>query len=108
MDVMKVKVIEKHLGEGQFPTFKKGTQVLMQEAGSHFLRWHACEIDGHKTYVPDVYVISGTLVQDYNPTELVQNTGDMLEVKKIVYAWLFAINDQGISGWIPAESVLSV
>ena len=105
---MKVKVVQEHLGEGKFPTFKKGTAVAMQQkADSHFLHWHECEIEGHQTFVPDIFVQDGVLMRDYNPTELVQNAGDVLEIKEIVYAWLLAINDSGAEGWIPAEVVVS-
>jgi hypothetical protein len=29
-------------------------------------------------------------------------------VREIVYAWLIVTNENGVTGWIPAESVLSV
>lgn len=105
---MKVKVIKKHLGEGCFPTFYKGTKVTMKEPCMHYLHWYACDIAGTHTYVPDIFVCDGTLVRDYNPTELVQEAGAIVEVREIVYAWLLAINEDGITGWIPAESVVSV
>ncbi|MCL2200266.1 MAG: SH3 domain-containing protein [Defluviitaleaceae bacterium] len=100
----KVKVLQEHHGEGQFPTFPKGTAVtLTGEECTHFLHWYPCEIDGHATYVPDTFIDSGVLTRDYNPTELVQNAGDMLTVNEIVNAWLIATNDAGQKGWIPAE-----
>ena len=105
---MTVKVISKHLGEGSFPTFAKGTDVIVQEACTHFLNWNACVIEGYRTYVPDCFVHDGKLLRDYNPTELVQNVGDILEVQEIVYAWLSAKNLNGVTGWIPAENVVSV
>ena len=105
---MYVKVIQKHLGEGKFPTFKKGTIVTMkQESDTHFLHWHECENKGHQTFVPDIFVQNGVLARDYNPTELVQDAGDMLEIKEIVYTWLLAVNESGAEGWIPAEVVIS-
>jgi len=105
---MKVKVIKEHLGEGHFPTFKKGIEVILKEECSHYLYWFACEIAGHQTYVPKIFVSNGRLTRDYNPTELIQEEGDLVEVHEIVYAWLFATNEKGITGWIPAESVLSI
>ena len=100
--------MQKHLGEGRFPTFKKGTVITMQqESDAHFLHWHECEIEGYQTFVPDVFVCEDTLVRDYNPSELVQNVGDVLEVKEIAYAWLLATNGEGVTGWIPAEIVVS-
>ena len=105
---MKVKVITEHLGEGSFPCFLKGTPVIMKEACTHFINWYACEIDGHQTYVPGCFVCDGKLIRDYNPTELVQSKGDILEIIEIVYAWLIAKNNNGEIGWIPAENVVSV
>jgi hypothetical protein len=105
---MKVKVIAKHLGEGKFPLFNKGTGVTLKEECAHYLHWHACEIEGRKTYVPKAFVSGGMLTRDYNPTELVQDEGDILEVQEIAYGWLLATNANGETGWIPAESVISV
>ena len=104
---MTVKVTAQHSGEGAFPTFAKGTAVVLGEECTHFLHWYPCTIDGHETYVPESFVSDGKLIRDYNPTELVAEVGDILEVHETVYAWLMATNESGISGWIPAESVLS-
>jgi hypothetical protein len=105
---MKVKVIARHLGEGKFPVFNKGTLVLLKEACAHYLHWHACEIDGYQTYVPEAFVADGALTRDYDPTELVQEAGDILEAQEIAYGWLLAANKNGETGWIPAESVISI
>ncbi|MFV0393630.1 MAG: SH3 domain-containing protein [Coprobacillaceae bacterium] len=104
---MLVKVIENHDGEGEFPTFKKGTKIELGEACSHFLHWYACTIDNHQTYIPESYLDEGVLNRDYNPTELVQKVGDELTVIEIVNSWLLAVNDDETMGWIPAESVVS-
>jgi len=94
---------------GEFPTFKKGTPVsLAQEECINFLGWYACEIEGHETYAPITFVCNGKLTRDYNPTELIQEVGDVLEVQEIVNAWLLATNNAGATGWIPAECVVSV
>ena len=47
-------------------------------------------------------------MRDYNPTELVAEDGDVLEVREIVYAWLIATNERDVTGWIPAESAVTV
>ena len=105
---MKVKVIKDHPGEEKFPTFKKGTDVIMAQAeDTDFLGWYACSIEGHQTYIPGIFVQNGKLTRDYDPTELVQKAGDIIEVHEIVYAWLFAANEKGITGWIPAHTVVS-
>ena len=105
---MKVKVVKNHFGEGEYPTFEKGSIVTVGEECAHFLRWFACDIDGYKTYVPECFVFNGKLTRNYNPTELVQKEGDILEIQEIAYAWLIAKNQEGKIGWIPAENVISV
>jgi hypothetical protein len=105
---MKVKVITQHLGEGSFPTFSQGSAVTMGDECTHFLHWYPCKIDNYETYIPELYVTDGKLNRDYNPTELVAETGDVLEVSDIVYAWLIATDKDGITGWIPAESVVAL
>jgi len=107
---MKVKVVRQCRWDnpGKFPTFEKGTQVLIvQEEDAEFLGWYVCEILGQETYVPIAFVCDGKLTRDYNPTELTQETGDILEVQEIVNAWLFATNVAGDAGWVPAECVVS-
>ena len=108
---MKVKVIRPARWEhpGEFPVFKKGTLLaLAKEEDADFLGWYSCDIAGYKTYVPKVFVQDGKLARDYNPTELITKTGDILDVQEIVCAWLLAANDKGVTGWIPAECVVSV
>ena len=105
---MKAVVIKEHPGYGQFPTFEKGTKVMMGEEDTHYLDWYACDIAGHQTFVPKTFVCDGRLTRDYNPTELILGIGDMVEVKEIINAWLIATNEKGLTGWIPAEVVVSV
>ena len=108
---MKVKVVRPSRWEfpGEFPTFEKGTHVrLAGEEDTDFLSWYACDIAGHETFVPITFVRDGKLARDYNPTELTPKVGDILEVREIVNAWLLATNEQGTTGWIPAEMVVSV
>ena len=108
---MIVKVIRSSRWEhpGEFPTFEKGTPVtLAKEGDMDFLGWHACDIEGYKTYVPKIFICDGKLTRDYNATELTQEEGESLEVQEIAYAWLLATNDKRVTGWIPAERVVSV
>ena len=103
-----VKVVQDHPGEGQFPTFLKGTPVkITGDECAEFAHWYPCEIEGHQTYVPQSFLTDGALARNYNPTELVQSVGDVLTVIEIVNAWLIAANKDGQTGWIPAEAVES-
>jgi hypothetical protein len=65
-------------------------------------------IDGHETYVPENFMCDGRLARDYNPTELTQKVGDILTVQEIVNAWLIATNNNGVTGWITTDAVVSV
>ena len=105
---MQVRVIKRHAGEGVFPVFIKGTQVILREETNHYPHWYACEIEGYQTYIAYSFVDDGRLTKDYDPTELVQDVGDILDVQEIVYDWLLARNDKGITGWIPVEAVVEV
>jgi hypothetical protein len=108
---MKVKFVRKSRWDhpGIFPDFAKGTTVdVAENEDDDFLGWYACVIDGHDTFVPIVFVDDGKLNRDYNPTELIQDLDDILEVLEIYNAWLLATNDKGVTGWIPAECVTSV
>lgn len=107
---MRVMVVRPSRWEhpGDFPEFPKGTPVIVaDEEDIDFFGWYACEIAGHKSYVPESFVSDGRLLRDYNPTELIQDVGDILEIQEIVYAWLYAMNSKGVTGWIPAERVIS-
>lgn len=106
---MKVKTVQQHDGEGKFPSFPAGEKVTItgQECLG-FRHWFPCEIGGHKTYVPESFMSDGALVREYNPTELIQNKGDILELLEIVNAWSLAKNEKGEIGWIPMEALVSM
>ena len=108
---MKVKVLSssRYVSFGKFPTYKAGTPVnIISNEDEDFPHWYPCTFDGRNTFVPDSYFVGGNLIKDYNPTELSQEPGDLLEVLEIVNAWLFAENEQGQRGWFPAECVVSI
>ena len=68
----------------------------------------SCSIGGLNTYVPDVFVKDDRLTREYNPTELVVNEGELVEIEEIVYEWFYAEKTDGTCGWIPAEKVISL
>jgi len=108
---MKIKVLRKSRWDfpGEFPCFHVGTNVSMAaEEDDDFIGWFSCQIDGYETFVPKIFVEDGKLIREYNPTELTQQPGDILRVVEIVGAWLLATNENGVTGWIPAECVISV
>ncbi|MCL2610244.1 MAG: SH3 domain-containing protein [Defluviitaleaceae bacterium] len=109
---MKVKIVKKLFTEWErieFPMFPKGVNVIMnEEEDKSFQGWHEAKIEGHQTFIPHHIVCDGKLTRDYNPTELVGEIGDIIEIQEVHNAWLLATNKEGITGWIPAEKVVSV
>ncbi|MCC8116420.1 MAG: hypothetical protein LIP18_04590 [Planctomycetes bacterium] len=100
--------MENHDGEGVFPLYPKGTLVSDLTPCPESRHWYGCTLDGRHTYIPDACVENGALVAEYNPTELVVKKGDRIEVKRIVYEWVYGTREDGVSGLIPAEKVLSI
>ena len=118
---MKLKVIEKHVGYGDFPHFKKGTPVTDLEIDCLYENnsldiwgcyskghWYSCKIGEYKTYIPDIYIKNGKLNQDYNPTELKVKKGQTLTLIKIVFEWLYVKDEKDNEGWIPANKVITI
>lgn len=108
---MKVCVLSESKWEfcGQFPTFSKGTSVkIIGAEDDEFAHWFPCEIEGFQTFVPNTFLRDEKLIREYNPTELIVDIGEILEVVEIVNAWLIVRNRKGAPGWIPAERVVSV
>ena len=107
---MTVKVIKAPFSEWErveYPTYAKGTAVVLGEkAPTHFC-WYAAEIEGRDTYIPGYFVTDGKLSRDYNPTELDAKIGDILQVKEIHTVWLLAQDEAGNEGWIMSECVTS-
>jgi hypothetical protein len=117
---MNLLVIEKHEGYGIFPIFKKGTAVNNIKADTEYPshseaiwgtgsnpHWISCVINGYETFVPDLFVYNGVLTQDYNPTELVVEKGQIISLVDIIFEWLYVIDNNGKKGWIPANKVIS-
>jgi hypothetical protein len=107
---MNLLVIENHDGEGDFPLFTKGTAVsdLKEGEDNEYPHWFPCVINGHETFIPDVYVTNGVLVQDYNPTELEVKKGQIVTLITIVFEWLYVKDGNGKTAWLPASKVISI
>lgn len=104
---MKVIMIDQHDGEGQFPTFSMGETVHNLEACEEYAHWMSCTIRGMETFIPDIFVEDNILIRDYNPTELIVDKNENIEIEEIVYEWLYGRSTKGEQGWIPAEKVIS-
>lgn len=105
---MKVRVVDRHNGEGAFPTFGAGEAVGDLQPCDEYAHWMSCVINGFTTFIPDSFVRDGVLARDYNPTELIADQGEILDIEEIVHGWLYGSNEKGVYGWIPAENVTSM
>lgn len=105
---MKLLVIEAHDGYGTFPLFSKGAVVNDFTANDEYPHWYSCVIDGHETFIADIYVTDGILVKDYNPTELIVKKDQIVTLIDIVFEWLYVEDDNGRTGWLPASKLISI
>lgn len=99
---MKLLVSKNHLGEGVFSTFLAGTEVKIKAECSRYPNWFACEISGYQTFVPSHFVVDNKLACDYNPTELVVEKGEIVELLALHYQWVIVKRGVDI-GWLPCE-----
>ena len=108
---MELLVTENHERyEGQaFPLFAKGTPVseLVEGADDEYSHWFPCVINGHETFVPDVFVVDGVLTCDYNPTEIEVEKGKAVTLVDLVFEWLYVRDENGNEGWLPASKAIS-
>lgn len=105
---MNLQVIEKHDGYGIFPLFPKGTMVSEYKPCEEYAHWYSCVIDGHETFVADVFVSNGVLNRNYNPTELIVEKGQIVMLIDLVFEWLYVKDENDEAGWLPASNVISV
>lgn len=104
---MELKVIANHQGEGVFPTFKKGSCVNMKAPCREYLNWYVCEIEGYSTYIPVHFVEDNQLLVDYNPTELVIQANEVVELSELHYQWAL-VRYKNQVGWLPTQILKSI
>ena len=65
--------------------------------------------DGIERWVPrnylDIHGTSGTLIQDYEATEVSVSIGDELVIEKEESGWVWVSNVEGKKGWVPLENI---
>jgi hypothetical protein len=105
---MNLLVMEKHDGEGTFPLFTKGAAVNDLKACDESPHWLSCVINGHETFIPEIYVADGVLTQDYDPTELIVGKEQIVTLIGIVFEWLYVKDGNDKYGWLPASKVISI
>jgi len=106
---MKARIVKNPFEEWErveYPTFPKGTEVIIHKESEHF-NWLEVEIQGKEAYVAEDFITDGRLNRDYNPTELDGKIGDVIEIKEINTLWVLAEDMQGNIGWVLGENVVS-
>lgn len=104
---IKLITIEAHHGEGQYPTFAQGSEVKVIAACEKFANWYAAEIDGYSLYITRDFIENGRLRCDYNPTELVVEKNEVVELLELHYEWALVQRNDEI-GWLPCEILKSL
>ena len=99
---MQLITVNDHQGESKFPLFPKGTAVKILAECENYPNWLSAEIEGHFVYVPDHFIEKNQLVIDYNPTELVVEKGEVVELLELHYEWALVQKENEI-GWLPCK-----
>ena len=87
-----------------------GGELTISEKESSWSGWVWCtNRDGKSGWVPEIYVErrgdTGVALYDYEATELTVKVGEELTVSKDESGWMWCTNQEGQSGWVPAENV---
>jgi len=87
-----------------------GEELTISENESTWSGWVWCtNRDGISRWVPEKYVErkgnTCIALYDYEATELSVSVGEELVVGKEESGWIWCTNQEGQSGWVPADSV---
>ena len=89
-----------------------GEELAIGEKESEWSGWIWCtNQDGKSRWVPEKYVErrgdTGIALYDYEATELSVSVGEELRMGKEESGWIWCTNQEGQSGWVPADNVES-
>jgi len=87
-----------------------GEELTIGEKESEWSGWVWCtNQDGKSRWVPEKYVErkgdTGIACYDYEATELSVSVGEELIMGKEESGWIWCTNQEGQSGWVPADHV---
>ncbi len=90
-----------------------GEEVTIGVKESGWSGWVWCTTrDGRSRWVPERYIIrkgdTGTALRDYEATELSVGVGEELTMGQEESGWIWCTNQEGRSGWVPADCVQEV
>jgi len=89
---------------------RAGDLLKVEDKKCEYGEWLWCTTQqGKSGWVPEPYLKrqgdNGTLLCDYDATELTVKAGDELLVNKKVCDWFWCTNSEGKTGWVPAKCV---
>jgi len=92
---------------------RAGERVAIGERKSPWPGWAwITDSGGKKGWIPDAYVdrsgAVGTILRDYDATELDVEKGEELFIHDEAAGWYWCTNTAGRSGWVPAENLASL
>ncbi len=108
-----VTVVKKYITEYEYPLIvSEGDVLTLGGHDTQWVGWVWCwNAAGKGGWVAERFLATnsgdtiGTMLQDYNATELMVNVGETLTVQSEESGWLWCANERGQQGWIPAENV---
>ena len=92
------------------PAFAAGDVLAVEDRETVWSGWLWCVTEeGKGCWVPEDYIErrgeSCTALRDYDSVELDVDAGDVLEVREEAGGWLWCVDREGKSGWVPAVCV---
>jgi hypothetical protein len=90
---------------------RPGEELAISERESEWSGWLWCtNRRGQSRWVPEAYVLRQgkmcIVLRDYDATELTVHVGEELIMGQVVSGWIWCTNQEGQSGWVPAEHLM--
>ena len=84
-------------------------KITVEQKECNWPGWLWCtDSNGKSGWIPEVFVAingnEGTVVEEYDATELSVKKGDRLNVIREVAGWLICSTSDGRTGWVPIEN----
>jgi uncharacterized protein YgiM (DUF1202 family) len=89
---------------------RAGEMVSIADRKTDWEGWIWCTTrEGQSRWVPESFVErsgeAGTMLRDYEATELSVHVGEQLLLGEEVAGWVWCTSRNGRSGWVPSDSV---
>jgi len=109
-----LQVVKAHKASFDYSVvFKKGDKVKIGREDPEMPGWFWCENEACVwSWVPEEYLDrhnkEGTIIHDYDTTELTAAIGDLLEYVTEVRFWTLCRDPYGKKGWVPSRNLKQV